>query len=185
MAEALILLNNQPVGVCTFPGDRPGKLVTVRAIFYLPTLKTKIDGWRTNPYSVIISENFELLVTSDPPGRYEQYEVLDFPNACVTDETMVVDDLQFRAIRSGQRRHVGINTHRLTDNPQEAALAKAWQDEHAYGRGHGILPYLLSNDDGPVVPTERDEAVAATVIQWLGSPVGVSFLKKVGYVKED
>ena len=47
--------------------------------------------------------------------------------------------------------------------------------------GRGVLDYLLAEDSnypkGEV--TERDRKVAATVIQWLGSPVGQSFLSKL------
>ena len=52
--------------------------------------------------------------------------------------------------------------------------------------GTGILAYLLndgSQDHRPVEPSERDHAVAATVIQWLGSPVGQGFLNELGYAR--
>lgn len=82
------------------------------------------------------------------------------------------------------RKHEGINAHRFADNPEELRFAQAWQAEHAWGRGDGLLPWIMSNDDRPAVLTDRDEVVAASVVQWLGSPVGRHFLARLGYVKE-
>lgn len=77
--------------------------------------------------------------------------------------------------------HEGFNTHRLKDNPEEERFASAWRGMQS-GR---VLDWLLSgaNQRGyPTNPaTERDEAVAATVMQWLGSPVGQGFLRDLGY----
>lgn len=79
-------------------------------------------------------------------------------------------------------RDKGLNTHRLRDNPAEAAFAKAWAEFAPKN-----LPYLLTHPSKdqhfPDEPTDRDRLVAATVVQWLGSPVGESFLDQLGYVK--
>jgi len=68
--------------------------------------------------------------------------------------------------------------HRFKDNPLEKRFAKKWQEQNKYGH---TLEYLLTNEinkrDGNV--SQRDRQVAATVIQWLGSPVGQSFLSEV------
>ena len=46
--------------------------------------------------------------------------------------------------------------------------------------GRGTLDYLLATDNRPCGDvTPRDAEVAATVIQWLGSPVGQRFVKEV------
>ncbi len=77
-------------------------------------------------------------------------------------------------------KHRGHSRHRLKDNPKEAAFAEAW--EEMCDRGH--LETLLSDDGGKTPAydvTERDAMIAATVIQWLGSPVGQSFLRDLGY----
>ena len=78
--------------------------------------------------------------------------------------------------------HKGLHTHRLTDNPEEKRFAEAWNDQNKYGR---ILEYLLSThpNNHPVMVNEQEESIAATVIQWLGSPVGQSFLFDLGYKK--
>jgi hypothetical protein len=74
-------------------------------------------------------------------------------------------------------KHAGINTHRLPYNNKERALAEAWEKE-----APKTLPILLDgthdnyrSDDF----SERDAEVAATVIQWLGTHVGRSFLASV------
>lgn len=77
------------------------------------------------------------------------------------------------------------NQHRFKQNPSEKKIANAWEEINTdvYGKldGKGILDYLLAEKinkpNGEV--TDRDRMVAATVIQWLGSPVGRNFLTQV------
>jgi hypothetical protein len=75
----------------------------------------------------------------------------------------------------------GLHTYRFQDNPEEKAFAEAWEEQHLGNGRH--LGYLLSKTQDPEVPSFRDELVAATVIQWLGSPVGQIFLRNLGYEK--
>lgn len=80
-------------------------------------------------------------------------------------------------------KNKGLHQYRFKDNPLEEVFAKAWENENtAKGgaiEGHGYLDYLLAEDcnrpAGEV--TDRDRVVAATVIQWLGSPIGQCFIK--------
>lgn len=78
-------------------------------------------------------------------------------------------------------KHAGYNIHRLANdrNPLELAFAREWLEEN---RSQDILARLLSptNDPQDTIMTERDTLVAATVIQWLGSHVGQSFVRRVG-----
>lgn len=79
-----------------------------------------------------------------------------------------------------EERHVGVSSHRLVNEPVERLFAEAWQKENDEGK---ILRHLL-NKTGRWIPSEvtvRDIEVAATVIQWLGSPVGQSFLQDIGF----
>ena len=91
--------------------------------------------------------------------------------------------------------HIGRHTHRLSpkaDNPREVIFSKEWEShQHPPGflnGGIGILHMLLySQGNGRVngdVTQEQAES-AATAIQWLGSPVGFSWLTetlgKMGY----
>ena len=74
----------------------------------------------------------------------------------------------------------GLHQYRFKDNPREKAYAIAWDKQNALNE-KGTLDYLLAKDcnrpAGEV--TDRDREVAATVIQWLGSPVGQSFVRDV------
>jgi len=73
--------------------------------------------------------------------------------------------------------HEGFHAKRLSREPLEKRFHDVWANEN--NRGH-LLQYLLTPHDGPSKPvTARDEKVAATIIQWLGSSVGQSFLEKV------
>ena len=82
-------------------------------------------------------------------------------------------------------KNKGINQHRFSGNPLEKAFAEEWEELNTTydgeQNGRCILDYLLSEDAnhpcGEV--TDRDREVAATVIQWLGSPVGLSFVMGV------
>lgn len=79
-------------------------------------------------------------------------------------------------------KYQGKNTHRYKQNPLELAFAREWQG--ACDTGHN-LEYLLSGGTNQRLPVSEQEQVASnTVIQWLGSPVGQSFLATVMSKKE-
>lgn len=75
--------------------------------------------------------------------------------------------------------HNGLHARRLSDTGlasiREKAFAEQWQQE----QNHDLLAYLLGQDNQKAEFTERDAQVAATVVQWLGTAVGQSFLEKV------
>ena len=73
-------------------------------------------------------------------------------------------------------KHEGFSTHRLADNPMERLYAEAWKRT-----APGTLGWLLGDSDsrGYSNFSERDAKVAASIIQWLGSPVGSSFVAEV------
>lgn len=69
-----------------------------------------------------------------------------------------------------KHKHVGLAAKRLDpkqDNPRELAFALQWQQENDQS---DLLVSLLGKAG------RRDREVAATVIQWLGSNVGQSFI---------
>ena len=76
-------------------------------------------------------------------------------------------------------KNAGMSQYRFKQNPLEEKFAVAW-DRMQHGRYH-TLDYLLAKE--PNKPSgevsDRDRMVAATVIQWLGSPVGQSFLRDI------
>lgn len=78
----------------------------------------------------------------------------------------------------------GRSQYRFKDNPLEESFAVAWEkmNTNVSGRedGRGVLDYLLAeNPNEPMGEvTDRDREVAATVIQWLGSPVGQGLFER-------
>ena len=79
-------------------------------------------------------------------------------------------------------KHEGTNQHRLNQNMLEKVFADEWREMNSReGRGYGTLEYIMA--EKPNYPngevTQRDAIVAASVVQWLGSPVGQSFIETV------
>lgn len=79
----------------------------------------------------------------------------------------------------------GKNTHRFKDNPEERRFAEAWAKSNEKGQ---TLCWLLDprkcQTGYPPDVAPRDHEVAATVIQWLGSPGGQWFLHWLGYTRK-
>lgn len=75
-------------------------------------------------------------------------------------------------------RFQGLHFYRYEQNPLEEKFAIAWQREEQ-GLSRHTLEYLLGDGQSTETPSSRDEKVAATVVQWLGSPVGQNFLLQV------
>ncbi|MDA4132151.1 MAG: hypothetical protein OK454_03380 [Thaumarchaeota archaeon] len=75
-------------------------------------------------------------------------------------------------------KHHGLSRYRFKDNPIEELFAKLWEGQNDCGGSFGTLAYLLDpeHQHSPREPTQEQATVAATVIQWLGSPVGQFFL---------
>ena len=84
-------------------------------------------------------------------------------------------------------KHEGMNLNRLTkeaDNPREVVFAEMWKRENSRRR-MSLLAWILKDwvkdpcgrDANEV--SQHDATVAATVIQWLGTNVGASFLTDV------
>lgn len=85
-------------------------------------------------------------------------------------------------------RHRGLHYARTQDeiHADEKRFADAWEEENRDTRGEpglqkNLLEYLLSTDNHKVDVSDRDCAVAATVVQWLGSTIGEKFLHSLGY----
>jgi hypothetical protein len=88
-----------------------------------------------------------------------------------------------------KRLNRGLATYRLRSNPEEERFALAWEENNQPLGTPGIGPVLaaLLNPNQEVSPisepTPREREVAATVVQWLGSPSGQAFLRDLGYVR--
>jgi hypothetical protein len=79
-----------------------------------------------------------------------------------------------------QFSHHSYDLHRLKDNPLEAQALQKWIE---INKRSDILAYLLSdkvNEAQHDRLSQRDLEVAATLMQWLGSPVGQGFLRDAG-----
>ena len=72
--------------------------------------------------------------------------------------------------------HEGRATYRLRQNPMEKKYHDAWKRENESG---DLLAWLMGDGANKGAVTERDALVAATVVQWLGSPVGKRFVAGV------
>ena len=72
----------------------------------------------------------------------------------------------------------GFSPHRFEDNPLEKRYADEWIERNRYSH---TLEYILSptNQLRDSTMTKRDQEVANTVIQWLGSIVGQGFVRSV------
>ena len=77
--------------------------------------------------------------------------------------------------------HVGLHAYRLMENPEEKRFAEMWKK---YNHTGGTLAYILNLNNQREEPPDHDCVVAATVIQWLGSPVGQGFLQELGYTRK-
>lgn len=71
-------------------------------------------------------------------------------------------------------KHIGLSEYRIADNPKEEIFANKWKEMQ---ENSNTLFYLIDRNESLL--TQRDCTVAATIIQWLGSPVGQNFLKDV------
>ncbi len=78
-------------------------------------------------------------------------------------------------------KHRGLYPHRFRDNPEEKAFAQAW--EKLNEEGHLALLLDVGGQGRAPEVKQRDATVAATTIQWLGSPVGQYWLEELGYKK--
>lgn len=74
-----------------------------------------------------------------------------------------------------EHKYEGKNLHRLDSNPKESAFAKEWIN---WNSASYVLEYIMGEGNKPALLSERDVLVASSVIQWLGSPVGQSFLRE-------
>lgn len=79
----------------------------------------------------------------------------------------------------------GINTGRLGREPTEKLFHDLWKEHNKDQRALRFLLDRTHDNRGDYRPTGTEQEVAATVIQWLGSPVGQGFLESAGFTKGD
>jgi hypothetical protein len=80
------------------------------------------------------------------------------------------------------KSHTTVNEHRLSTNPREKLFLDKWREMNLieWSR-HSILDYILSiyNEGDLVESNPRDDQVAESLMQWLGTPVGWNFIQEV------
>lgn len=79
-------------------------------------------------------------------------------------------------------KNKGIHYYRLETEPLEKLFAQTWEEANInYGNNDadGLMKYLFSTDNKPQYTSDNTRQICATVIQWLGSPVGQAFLQTV------
>lgn len=121
-------------------------------------------------------EGFEVKELRPEDSEVTEWKPLDDLCGLLTQIDNMVCGLRRnnRELEENMIKHEGKNLHRLNNNPNEMLLHNAWKTENKQGH---ILEYLLGDNNRRGDVSERDALVAATVIQWLGSPVGSWFLR--------
>ena len=75
-------------------------------------------------------------------------------------------------------KHEGAHPYRFASNPREQVFAEAWDEQQ---RRHSTLEWLLCASEDQQIQvrdlTQLEATCAATLIQWLGSPVGWAWLQ--------
>lgn len=107
----------------------------------------------------------------------------EFPKLADDDLKKIVDAA---AIDIDANSNIGADYERLKTRPREMAFAKLWFEwnEPKVGFNHGcgtLQDLFIENMQIGTKVTEtitlRDRMIVATVIQWLGSNVGMEFLR--------
>ncbi len=80
------------------------------------------------------------------------------------------------------KRNTGINAQRFSREPLEKLFAEEWDKRNKTRHGlRPTLPYLLDPEGqhNPLEPSDEEYILSATIIQWLGSPVGQGFIEDI------
>jgi len=97
--------------------------------------------------------------------------------------------IAFAVQQDGWENNKGFKHERIEHNPLEKAFFEQWMEENKplahINNGHGILQDLFIERTGELQQRKwiaeinnRDRWIVATVIQWLGTNVGMGFLRE-------
>lgn len=71
-----------------------------------------------------------------------------------------------------KQKHIGRSAYRLSSNPKEAVFAESWRMQNErFSTVDWMLGIGITDK-----ATEQQCAEAATIVQWLGSPIGWAWL---------
>lgn len=79
----------------------------------------------------------------------------------------------------GDWRFIGRGHERMEHNPRERRLVDQWRTMVEQSGGRFLLEQILGMDGE--IASERDWYVATTIIQWLGTNVGMTILTGSGF----
>lgn len=81
--------------------------------------------------------------------------------------------------RAVKKKWQGKSANRYDREPMERRFAQAWQHYSEPPYTSTINDLLDTSTGCPKEATDEERIAANTVIQWLGSPVGLAFLEEV------
>jgi hypothetical protein len=87
-----------------------------------------------------------------------------------------LESLSGLPVTQSATEHAGMHLYRTEREPFEAIISGLWQDKQDH---HQLLSGIMSKNNMPAHVTQRDATVAATVVQWLMSEGGLSFLREL------
>lgn len=100
-----------------------------------------------------------------------------------------VESIAYEFLREHKdEQNVGVMLYRTKNNPREKAFSEQWHEDNKIktymNYGNGLLQDLFVQVDKDTQRrrliyeiTKNDRAIVATVIQWLGTNIGFSFLE--------
>jgi hypothetical protein len=118
----------------------------------------------------------------------EQYYKYDSFKSFLGEEDADPEDMFYAALKTdAYRSNVGHKVERIEHNEREMAFFEQWLRENepraGINNGHGILQDLFIEREGllglhkwKIEISNRERMIVATIIQWLGSNVGMGFL---------
>lgn len=110
-------------------------------------------------------------------------------NEISLSDTEIEELIQYAVQQDGWENNQGYKFERTEHNPIEKAFYEQWKEENKpqahINNGHGILQDLFIDRTGMLGQRKwitdinnRDRWIVATIIQWLGTNVGMGFLRE-------
>ncbi len=126
----------------------------------------------------------------EPKKKYQMlYDYFASQHDSYFDEEELEHIVQIAVKNDDWNENIGISHERTEWNEREKAFSDQWIEENEpkphINHGYGILQDLFfvnkKNQKGEschVVINKRDRMIVATIIQWLGSNIGMCFLNE-------
>lgn len=142
---------------------------------YKPPITERVKETQARPVHVeVIHANRLHPLTDEDAKRTRMDELCKLYDFC-GESLKPSNELAYQFVKHSWTN--GKSTHRFKTNPHELVAAKIWAEHNRDQDTSGILPCLLGNGQTLRTPTQEEWLVASTLMQWLGSPVGRSYLR--------